>query len=350
MYEGIDRLAAVIAAHLAEWEPHPAFVELAIYDSADASFVAKTLNEFCLRTLGSPVAHGLFHQSSIGSVTGILLEDGRSIVIKAHQPDRSPQVLAEVARVQSYLAERRLLATEIIVGPLPLGRGHAIVERFVDIGSKADGHRPEIRDALAASLHAITRACQPFVEKTSLGGGVIDLVRDALWPTPHSKLFDFAANAKGAEWIDDVARRARELARSVGESVGDRVIGHGDWRVEHVRFVDEKPVVAFDWDSLCCEREPAMVGAAAHGFCADWSQTVIPQAPTLGEALSFVIDYERARGRPFSADERKLCRASLAYAIAYGARCAYAAGGDQHETPGTFLHRLWNERAQLFAL
>jgi len=143
MHEGIDRLAAVIAAHLAEWEPYPAFVELAIYDSADASFVAKTLNEFCLRTLGSPVARSLFHQSSIGSVTGILLEDGRSIVIKAHQPDRSPQVLAEVARVQSYLAERRLLATEIIVGPLPLGRGHAIVERFADIGSKADGHRPE---------------------------------------------------------------------------------------------------------------------------------------------------------------------------------------------------------------
>src|SRR5690348_4766999 len=105
--EKSDGLAGIIAAHLAEWEPSPAFVELAIYDSTDALFIAKTLGEFCLRTLGSAVARGLFHQSSVGSVTGVLLEDGRSVVIKAHQPDRSAAALAEVVRVQSYLAGLR---------------------------------------------------------------------------------------------------------------------------------------------------------------------------------------------------------------------------------------------------
>jgi hypothetical protein len=218
LHNGIDRLAVVIAAHPAEWEPSPAFVELAIYDSADASFIAETLNEFCLRSLGSPVARGLFHQSSIGSVTGVVLDDGRSVVIKAHQPDRSLQVLAEVVRMQSYLAERRLLATEVIAGPLPIGRGHAIVERFTEVGSKADAHRPEIRNALAASLHVIVRACQPLVNLTSLGLSLIIPADAALWPTPHSKLFDFAANAKGAEWIDEIAQRARDLVRSVGDS------------------------------------------------------------------------------------------------------------------------------------
>jgi|SRR5580700_4615188 hypothetical protein len=107
---------------------------------------------------------------------------------------------------------------------------------------------------------------------------------------------------------------------------------------------------AFDWDSLCREREPALVGAAAHGFCADWSQTAIPQAPTMDEARAFVSDYEQARGKPFSVDERRLCRASLAYATAYAARCGYAAGGDHHETPGSFLHLLWSERTHLFEL
>jgi hypothetical protein len=346
-HEGIDGLAGIIAAHLAEWEPSPAFVELAIYDCADASFIAETLNEFCLRTLGSSIARGLFHQSSIGSVTGVVLEDGRSVVIKAHQPGRSAAVLAEVVRVQSYLAGIRLFATEVIAGPLLIGRGHAIIERFVGVGSKADGHHPAIRKALAASLHAITEACRPLVKSTLLKQGLVMPMGDALWPTPHSKLFDFEITASGAEWIDDVARCARDRARSDGDSVGQQVIGHGDWRVEHVRFIGDTPVIAFDWDSLCCEREPALVGAAAHGFCADWSQTVIPQAATLNESLSFVSEYERARGIPFSAAERKLCRASLAYAIAYGARCGYAVSGDQHETPGTFLHWLWNERAQL---
>jgi hypothetical protein len=50
------------------------------------------------------------------------------------------------------------------------------------------------------------------------------------------------------------------------------VIGHGDWRAEHVRFLAKTPVVAFDWDSLCCEREPALIGIVANGFCADFSQ------------------------------------------------------------------------------
>jgi hypothetical protein len=33
MREGIERLARVVAAHLAEWEPYPPYVELAIYES-----------------------------------------------------------------------------------------------------------------------------------------------------------------------------------------------------------------------------------------------------------------------------------------------------------------------------
>src|ERR1700758_4891097 len=95
-HKGIDQLALVIDAHLVEWKPSPPFVELAIYETTDATFIAKTLNKFCRQNLGSRVAHGLFHQSSIGSVTGVVLEDGRSVVIKAHQPGRSLQTLAEV--------------------------------------------------------------------------------------------------------------------------------------------------------------------------------------------------------------------------------------------------------------
>jgi hypothetical protein len=341
---GIGQLASVIAGHLHEWASSPAFVELAIFECADAYSIAAILNSFCVQNLNSPVAAGIFHQSSIGSVTGVVLQDGRSIVIKAHQPDRSRQFLVEVVRVQSYLAERRLFATKVLAGPLPIGRGHAIVEAFADIGSKADAHRPEIRSALAAGLHAIVQACDPLVDGTSLRPGVLGSAGDALWPTPHSKLFDFAATAKGAAWIDDIAARARERMNPVGKSV----IGHGDWRAEHVRFVASTPIVAFDWDSLCCEREPALIGAAAHGFCADWSDGSNRQAPTLDEARAFVRDYERARGKTFSAEERRLCGACLAYASAYTARCGHAGNGDEREMPGTFQHLVWNERNNLF--
>jgi hypothetical protein len=343
MQRGVDHLASKIAAHLREWDTSPAFVELAIFATDDAMAIAESLNSFCLHVLGAPVRQGLFHQSSIGSVTGIALDDGRSIVVKAHQPEKSRQLLAEIVRVQSYLAENGLFATKVLAGPLPLGQGLAVVEAFSDIGVTADAHNADVRRALARALHAIVAACDPLVPSTLLGPALLASAGGALWPTPHSKLFDFAATSRGAEWIDNVAAIAREHMIPAGR----RVIGHGDWRQEHVRFVGNEPVVAFDWDRLCCELEPALLGTAAHGFCADWSCLDRRQAPTVEEARAFAGAYEAARGKPLAPDERRLCGAAFAYACAYTARCAHAGGADTRAVPGTFQHLVWNERAKL---
>ena len=343
---GIDHLASIIAAHLLEWDTSPAFVELAIFACDDAPAIAETVNSFCVQNLGAPVARGLFHQSSIGSVTGVTLEDGCSVVIKAHQPERSRQFLQEIVRIQSYLSDNSGLAPRVLAGPLPLGQGLAIVEVFADIGVKADAHRPEIRCALAGGLHGLVEMCDSFVKTTSLGPGVLASAGDALWPTPHSKLFDFVATSRGAEWIDEIAALAHERMIPVGR----RVIGHGDWRQEHVRFLGNAPVVAFDWDSLCYEHEPALLGTVTHGFCADWSCTDHRQAPTLDEARAFIRNYEEARGKMFSTDERRLCGACFAYACAYTARCGHAGGKDEREMPGTFQHLAWNERISLLDL
>jgi hypothetical protein len=340
--DGIDHLASVIAAHLREWEPAPVYVELAVFGTDDAPAIAAALDAFCRQHLGASVARGLFHRSSIGSVTAVALRDGRAVVIKAHQPERSRDLLAEIVRVQTYLADRGVLATRVLAGPLPIARGFAIVEAFDDAGAKADPHRRQIRAALAAGLHAIARTCAPLVATTSLPPSLLASAGDALWPTPHSKLFDFAATARGAEWIDAIAQRARARMRPAGR----RVIGHSDWRREHVLFRDDVPVLAYDWDSLACDREPALVGIAAHAFCADWTETR-RQVPTREEAHAFIADYARARGRPFDGDERRLAGASLVYATAYTARCTHAGGGDHRETPGSFQHLLWHEGERL---
>jgi hypothetical protein len=346
MDAGAAHLGSVIAAHLREWDGSPAFVELAIFESDNAAAIAGTLDSFCERHLGTRVAHGLFHQSSIGSVTGVALADGRRVVIKAHQPERTPAFLAEIVRIQTHLAERGVLATEIVAGPLPLGRGQAVVERYTDAGRTADAHRPEIRRALACSLRAIVETCAQLVASTSLEPGLLPSSHVALWPTPHSKLFDFAATARGAEWIDALAARARERMAPAGSDV----IGHGDWRQEHVRFLGDRPVAAFDWDSLCCESEPALLGSVAHGFCADWSLSDHVQAPTLAEARAFIADYEAARGYPFEAAERRQCAASFAYSCAYNARCSHALGADDRDRPGSFQHLMWTEREKLLEL
>jgi phosphotransferase family enzyme len=346
MADGVAHLASIIAAHLREWDTTTAFVEQAIFASEDARTIAAAIDAFCRRHLGAHVVGGLFNQSSIGSVTGAALSDGRKVVIKTHQPARTRRFVAEIVRIQSYLADREMFAPKVLAGPLPLGHGWAVVENYIEIGVTADAHRPEIRRALARTLRTIITTCAPLVASTSLGSGLLASPGAALWPTPHSKLFDFEATARGAEWIDDVARRARERV----VPAGPRVIGHSDWRQEHLRFVGEQPVAAFDWDSLCCQYEAELLGTVAHAFCADWSRADHRQAPTLAEARAFISEYEAARESPFSAAERRLCAAAFAYSCAYTARCGHALGKDERDRVGTFAHLVWTERENLLAL
>ncbi|HLH91463.1 MAG TPA: hypothetical protein VKX28_23675 [Xanthobacteraceae bacterium] len=97
MNDGTDQRATVIAAHLREWEPAPAYVELAVFDSDDARVIATTLDAFYMRHLGTSIARGLFHQSSIGSVAGIVLRDGRAIATKGASARAFARSAAEVA-------------------------------------------------------------------------------------------------------------------------------------------------------------------------------------------------------------------------------------------------------------
>src|SRR5262245_54416956 len=84
MADGVAHLASIIAAHLREWDRTPAFVEQAIFASEDARGIAAAIDALCEGHLGANVAGGLFYQSSIGSVAGVALSDGRKVVIKTH--------------------------------------------------------------------------------------------------------------------------------------------------------------------------------------------------------------------------------------------------------------------------
>jgi hypothetical protein len=216
-------------------------------------------------------------------------------------------------------------------------RGHALIEVFDCRGEPRDGHEPAVRRALAGSLHEVVSALEPYVSGSSLPAALVaSAPAGALWPTPHSKLFDFEATRRGAEDIDALATAARARMTSAGRVV----LGHMDWRVEHVRFEGDQPVVAYDWDSLCKATEPALVGFTAKAFCADWTRTDYAHAPTLDEARAFVADYEEARGAAFASDERSACAAAFAYAVAYTSRCIHALGRDERDRPGTFQHLL----------
>jgi aminoglycoside phosphotransferase (APT) family kinase protein len=109
------------------------------------------------------------------------------------------------------------------------------------------------------------------------------------------------------------------------------VLGHGDWRVQHLRFRHGRIVATYDWDSLAFCSETELVGVSAHGFTADWTLEAVRRIPTAYDVQAYVADYERARGQPFSKRERQSLFAHCVYCIAYSARCAHSLEADKIE-------------------
>jgi hypothetical protein len=300
-------------------------IEREVFGSADARAIGAVIARFCAAELGAAPAAGLFYQASVGCVLGLELDDGRRVVLKAHQPDKSVARLAACQAVQAGLCARGFPCPEPLLGPRPLGRGLAVVERHVATGAPADPHDPAIRAEIAARLHELMVIARAADLGTGLHGSWFgSLPAEQLWPRPHNPRIDFPGTARGAEWIDALARRARSVPLA-----GARVLGHFDWRSEHFRFEAGRMSVVYDWDSLHFEREPIAAGAAAYGFSADFSRPDVALTPSLEEIFGFFASYEHARGRAFDTAERRSAHASAVYSLAYVARCQHAEAAER---------------------
>ena len=316
---GVAHVEAILAS-LREWEEP--FVENAIFGTDDARRIAQAVSAFCLDHLGASVAGAFFVRASIGSVHALALDDGRRVVLKAHQPNVGRSELEAMQRVQDHLAQRGFPVPRPLVPPAPLGRGHATVEELLVRGARADPHDRPVLHAMATAFAEMIAAAAPFASDPRLPK-VLAPPEDGLWPQPHTRLVDFEATAAGATYIDSVAEQARIALRS---AAGKDAAGHADWRMEHLRFEGDPPriVASYDWDSVRRAPEPALLGIVLHAFAADWDLEGRCQAPGLDEAREFVAVYERARCAAFDKSERVTMSASFAYGCAYTARCCHA--------------------------
>jgi hypothetical protein len=311
----------VIAERFAEWGYMPHAVADVFPDPTPAA-IGGMVDQWSRRRLGAAPAHAEFVAVSAGSVYGLRLTDGRRVVVKVHPPRASPRYLQAMQTVQRSLADAGFPAPAPIASPSPLARGIAVAETLLDDGGPADAHDPEVRRALATSLAQLVALCRPMTSLDALLGHLMTPPPHELWPTPHDGRFDFAATTAGAEWLDELAARARRI-RDV--QAGDLVVGHTDWRVENMRLTPRGSVSAvYDWDSLAIQREPSLAGGVAHLFTSDYRDPDRAQLPTLEEALAFIADYESARGSRFSDHEHVAARAALVYAMAYTARCEHS--------------------------
>jgi hypothetical protein len=257
------------------------FVELDCFGTDSAERIADTMDEFCRAHLGSKLRGYLFYGSSVGSTHGVRLQDGRDVVIKVRPPPETNPCLRldrtsleSICRVMKWLATRGYPCPKPILGPTPIAKGLATVDEFLDRGQRGNGFDPKCRRVIASGLANLIERLQSFDDEV---WSLKHFQRSkSLYPQPHSKLFDFEKTAEGAEWIDTFARRARRA-----EAHGDNlVLGHGDWRVEHLGFQEGKIVATYDWDSLAFCSETELVGVSAHGFTADWALEDVRRIPT----------------------------------------------------------------------
>ncbi len=320
MTQSVDELARDISDH--PGRESETQVEQLVWGTADPTRIAAQIASFCRTELGGYTTRLRFYSVSVGCVVGTDLEDGRSVVIKVQRGTRDGRYLAACLNVRRELLAAGFPCPRPIAGPVRLGSAWATVEELDDRGTRADAHEPAVRREVASALWRLVERAKPFASNPAFGGAwFTSLPSGQTFPRPHSPRFDFAATAAGAEWIDELAARARARSK---QAAGEKVIGHFDWRIEHLRFDNGRIVTIYDWDSLHAEREPVLVGAAAHAFTADWQREDIIRVPSIDEMRAFVADYEEARGRAFDAAERATLSASLVYSLAYTARCNHA--------------------------
>lgn len=266
-----------------------------------------------------------FFAASVGALFGLRRRDGSRVAMKVHKLFTDETYFDEVHRVQSALADAGFPA------PRPLRRrGLVTWEEWRDVGAFRNAHEPDVRRAMAAALarfHELATATGFRPRRRFL-----PLDDDGLWPVPHNALFDFEATKLGAEWIDEIARVAKNRSRET--EIGVERVGHTDWSAKHFRF-DERlePTVLYDWDSVTTDREPNLVGTAAASFTyTEELGEEIALWPSADESIAFIADYEAARGAPFSGEERDAAQAACVYLRAYAARCRHSYEGDARET------------------
>jgi hypothetical protein len=267
----------------------------------------------CREELGSDVDGARFANKSVGAVFGLMLADGRAVVLKLFPATFADAELAAIHRCHAAVHAAGFPA------PRPLGRFavDGVRGAFAELvdGDILDAHRPEVRRTLAvalATLHALALDPRGLPPAPTRG--------DTLWGPPHRLGIDYAR--AGGEWID--ARAAAALA-VVRATALPELATHADWGTKNALFRDGVLRAILDWDSLVCASEAEAVGRAAAEFTAQW-ELPAPVAPTAAEATAFVREYEAARGRRFDAGELAVANASADYLLAQVAR--QELGGD----------------------
>lgn len=272
---------------------------------------------WCVERLGSAPEVELFRTGYLSSVIGVVLHDGRKVVVKLRPP---AERLSACFAVHRALFDGGFPCPEPLVGPCPLGRWAATAEGFVPGGSLLpDSGRQAgpYAEALARLLAAAPRVEQinslepapPWTAWNHPGPG--------LWPWPDDRDLDLN-EVDGPGWLDDAAAKVRDR---LAHSTARPVVGHGDWYGGNLRWRGTKLYTVHDWDSVIAAPETIVVGLAGAVYPATGGPG---EEATVEETEEFLARYEAATDRPFSGHEREDTWAAGLWVRAFDAKKQFA--------------------------
>jgi hypothetical protein len=266
---------------------------------------------------------GLFYIASAGCVLGVHLESGNDVVVKAYQDRWEKPFLDAVQAVEVRLAQKGMPCPRPIAAPREIRAGRsnlAVVDTWLPDPGMRPGGSAAARRVSAGGLAQQIALCTEMPGVTALARHPLNAEGDHLYGVPHSPLFDFDATGAGAEWIDDIARRAKVLR---DEDKSSPVVAHTDWSARNVRFDDDRLLAVYDWDSLALVTESTALGQAAMTWCVT-SDPGGTEFPDLNSVLAYIESYERARTSAFSSSQKRAARGAAAYLLGYVSRCEHS--------------------------
>jgi hypothetical protein len=218
---------------------------------------------WCRQHLGSVPAEVL--HSAAEKVFGLRLADGREVAVKA-RPDQNGRE-ATCVEVQRFVAAQGFPAPAPLTG-VTVEAGRAIhAEEWRPGGHIRDGDDPRRFAELLAELVTLAEGIQ-------VGGTAPGAVQPLRSSNPH--------------WT---MPQVRDRMAAV---YLPRVLGHGAWKPENLRWQGDEPYAVHDWDNLCWLPEAMIAGMACGSFAGLETSIAASQA---------FLDAYQAKRRPFDDNE-----------------------------------------------
>jgi len=313
-----------------------------ITGTGDAERLADIINSFCIHKLNNRISDCHFAHTSMGASFGLRLKNGKDIFLKINKlrtestvnKGHSVEELTAMSRIQENLHNTGFPCPDVVIHPIKFHGAIYTVNEYADIGLQEDAHNPIIRRASAQGLAELIKRIN---SQSSLDGfKEADIYQlKSLYTAPHNPNTDFSRNADKAGWIDEIALKSKQIITSIDKNL---VLGHCDWSMKNMRFIDNNIAMVYDWDSIILQDEYHILATAASTFPMTWDIPV-RIVPTQEESYKFVVEYEHARGKKFSKKEWIKISACVTYYFCYTARCQISAG-DNYE--GSFIKALSN--------